>query len=348
MSNIKQRPLAQRLARPELLELEVYQSARRIGGRGDIWINANESPFNNSELASLNRYPECQPPELISAYSRYSGVSEQNIITGRGADEAIELLIRTFCIPGIDSIASFGPTYGMYAISAKTFNVGVKSLSLTADYQLPKDIVNQTQGAKLVFICNPNNPTGTVIDVENIEQVLTKLPESIVVVDEAYIEFCPEYSVAHLIEKYDNLVVLRTLSKAFSLAGARCGFLMANPYICDMVMRVIAPYPVPLPVSQLATAALSDSGIKLMRQQVKSLKSCGARLSDTLQSIGAKVLPANGNFVLAKFQTSTVSEKLHSAGIVARAYNDPKLANCIRFSFSNQSDTDAIINILNQ
>ena len=347
MSNQPQ-TLAQRLARPELLELEVYQSARRIGGRGDIWINANESPFNNSELANINRYPECQPPALISAYSQYSGVSVDSIITGRGADEAIELLIRTFCNPGKDSIACFGPTYGMYAISAKTFNVEVKALNLTPEYQLPSDIVSQTQGAKIVFICNPNNPTGTVIDKADIEQVIKQLPDTIVVVDEAYIEFCPEYSVASLIEKYDNLVVLRTLSKAFALAGARCGFLMANPQICDMVMRVIAPYPVPLPVSQMATAALSEDGISLMREQVSSLKDCGARLSDALQNIGAKVQPANGNFVLAEFDSSKVSEQLQTAGIVARAYKDPRLANCIRFSFSDQADTDALINVLTQ
>ncbi|MEC4724924.1 histidinol-phosphate transaminase [Shewanella sp. D64] len=347
MSNQPQ-PLAQRLARPELLELEVYQSARRIGGRGDIWINANESPFNNSDLANINRYPECQPPALISAYSLYSGVSVDSIITSRGADEAIELLIRTFCNPGIDSIACFGPTYGMYAISAKTFNIRVKALNLTPEYQLPSDIVSQTQGAKIVFICNPNNPTGTVIDKADIEQVIKQLPNTIVVVDEAYIEFCPEYSVAQLIEKYDNLVVLRTLSKAFALAGARCGFLMASPQICDMVMRVIAPYPVPLPVSQMATAALSEDGISLMREQVSSLKACGARLSDALQSIGAKVQPANGNFVLAEFDSSKVSHQLQIAGIVARAYKDPRLTNCIRFSFSDQADTDALINVLTQ
>ena len=104
---------AKQLARPELLELTPYQSARRIGGRGDIWINANESPFNNSDIDKLNRYPECQPPELIEAYAAYAGVNTQQLIASRGADEAIELLIRTFCVPGKDSIAIFGPAYGM-------------------------------------------------------------------------------------------------------------------------------------------------------------------------------------------------------------------------------------------
>jgi len=336
--------LAQRLARPELLELQPYQSARRIGGRGDIWINANESPFNNCQLDKLNRYPECQPPELISAYSQYSGVATDSIITGRGADEAIELLIRTFCVPGIDSIACFGPTYGMYAISAKTFNVGVNALSLTDNYKLPTEIVTQVGDAKLVFICNPNNPTGTVIDRASIEAVIASLPDRLVIVDEAYIEFCADYSVADLVKKYDNLVVLRTLSKAFALAGARCGFLLANAQICEMVMRVIAPYPVPLPVSELACEALSDNGIKVMREQVTNLKTNGARLSDALRDFGAKVLPANGNFVLATFDDpQAAAAKLNQAGVVARTYSDPSLAGSIRFSFSNNEETDYLI-----
>lgn len=176
--------------------------------------------------------------------------------------------------------------------------------------------MTQTQGAKLVFICNPNNPTGTVIETADIEQIIKNMPESIIVVDEAYIEFCPDYSVAKLINKYDNLVVLRTLSKAFALAGLRCGFLLANPQICDLVMRVIAPYPVPVPVSQIATAALSHEGIALIREQVGHLKVCGAQLTHALHSIGAEVLPANGNFVLAKFNTQVSSERLQEAGIV--------------------------------
>jgi histidinol-phosphate aminotransferase len=339
------------LARQELLSLTPYQSARRIGGQGDIWINANESPFNNSDLDKVNRYPECQPAELINAYSRYSGVKPNQIIASRGADEAIELLIRTFCVPGKDSIACFGPTYGMYAISAATFNVGVIALNLTHDYQLPDlwpTLIQQaTVGkAKIVFICNPNNPTGTVIAKADIEQAIQAAPESLVVVDEAYIEFCPEYSVADLLDSYPNLVVLRTLSKAFALAGARCGFLLANDEVIDLVMRVIAPYPVPLPVSELAISALSPTGIDTMRTQVASLMEQGKRLSDALSAYGAKVLPAKGNYVLAQFDdVPSVATMLRDAGIVARAYKDPRLRDAIRFSFTSAADTDAIISL---
>ncbi|WOT06601.1 histidinol-phosphate transaminase [Shewanella youngdeokensis] len=342
--------LAQRLARPELLDLQVYQSARRIGGQGDVWINANESPFNNTDLAGVNRYPECQPPALLSAYSRYSGVPSNCMLTGRGADEAIEILIRTFCIPAKDSIATFGPTYGMYAISAKTANVAVNTLLLTDDFQLPSDYLTQLDNSatvcKIVFICNPNNPTGSVIPKAELIKVIDSNPERLVVIDEAYIEFSPEYCVADLVETRPNLVVLRTLSKAFALAGARCGFLLANPDIIDMCMRVIAPYPVPLPVSELATAALSPAGLTTMQAQVDEMKKQGLRLAQALHEYGATVIKAHGNYVLAKFTNKeAVQQKLTQAGVIARSYNDKRLTNCIRFSFSNQSQTDYLIGL---
>ncbi|MCG9721552.1 histidinol-phosphate transaminase [Shewanella sp. Isolate7] len=346
--------LAERLAQPELLSLEPYQSARRIGGEGQIWINANESPFNNSELEGLNRYPECQPPELIQRYADYAGLSSRQVLTSRGADEAIELLIRTFCIPGRDSIACFGPTYGMYAISAQTFNIDVNALRLDADYQLPQDLPSLVGDAKLVFICNPNNPTGTVIEPDAIEAVIRSLPDTLVVVDEAYIEFSPELSVVKLVERYDNLVVLRTLSKAFALAGARCGFMLANEAIIEMVMRVIAPYPVPLPVAKLAIEALSAEGIDRMQTQVDTLKANGERLAAALTAAGARVLPAFGNFVLAYFDQANeirvgeMQARLKQAGVVARAYKDPALADAIRFSFTSDEQTDALLALLSQ
>ncbi|MCL1085989.1 histidinol-phosphate transaminase [Shewanella glacialipiscicola] len=357
--------LAERLARPELLDLTPYQSARRLGGQGDIWINANESPFNNVDtatldLSKLNRYPECQPPELIKAYSEYSGVSAQKIVASRGADEAIELLIRAFCIPGVDSIACFGPTYGMYTISASTFNVGVKALNLSVEYGLPTSYVDEVRGAKLVFICNPNNPTGTVIEKAIIEQAIKALPDALVVIDEAYIEFCPEYSVANLLASYPNLVVLRTLSKAFALAGARCGFMLANEAVIEIIMRVIAPYPVPLPVSEVATQALSSTGVARMKEQVTELNKQGARLTAAIsaycdqfcgEKLGgadsrARVLKPNGNYVLAEFDdVAKVAALLQGSGVVARAYKDPRLAKAIRFSFSSKAETDFIVNL---
>ncbi|MCL1039087.1 histidinol-phosphate transaminase [Shewanella submarina] len=341
--------LAARLARPELLGLEPYQSARRIGGRGDIWVNANESPFNNTVLAGANRYPECQPPALIQAYADYADVPADSIICGRGADEAIELLIRTFCIPGRDAIVTFGPTYGMYGISAATFNVGVTELKLDGEFSLPSpgELAGSINDEKIIFVCNPNNPTGTLVSKEQITGLLTQFPDKLIVVDEAYIEFCPEQSSAPLLSEYPNLVVLRTLSKAFALAGIRCGFMLANPGICELVMRVIAPYPVPAPVADMATAALTETGISTMQTQVEALIANGRRLGKALEQAGATVSISFANFLLAEYEdVYTINGQASQAGIVARRYSHPRLANAIRFSFTNDAETDAIIRAL--
>ncbi|MBT1445592.1 histidinol-phosphate transaminase [Shewanella sp. JM162201] len=357
--------LAARLARPELLTLVPYQSARRIGGSGEIWVNANESPFNRSGIEGANRYPECQPPGLITAYAAYAGVDVNELVCGRGADEAIELLIRTFCVPGKDSIGIFNPTYGMYAISAATFNVAVKSLPLGDDFTLPlkeesdgnsdgksdnSDDLSAFDGCKLVFVCNPNNPTGTVLPLGDIATLARRFPNALLVVDEAYIEFArtedgkPLVSATSLMQEFSNLVVLRTLSKAFGLAGARCGFLLANREVCELVMRVIAPYPVPVPVSRLGEAALSEQGIAQMRADVNELIEQGKRIIAALNASGLTTAPSGGNYVLAfSDKVDALAKALASAGIVARRYAHPRLAQAIRISFSDKRDTDAII-----
>jgi histidinol-phosphate aminotransferase len=171
--------IAKRLARPELLTMTPYQSARRIGGSGDVWLNANESPFANSftgyDNAGYNRYPEFQPSALIENYARYSDVKESQVLASRGADEAIELLIRTFCIPGKDSITICTPTYGMYAISAATCNVAVNTVPLASDWQLDPQLTDKLNNSSLLFICNPNNPTGSTLTPAQIEPIINAL-----------------------------------------------------------------------------------------------------------------------------------------------------------------------------
>ncbi|MGL4473252.1 MAG: histidinol-phosphate transaminase [Shewanella sp.] len=341
--------LAQQLCRPELLDLQVYESARRLGGAGEIWLNANESPFNNSDIVGINRYPECQPPALIAAYASYAKLAPEQVLTCRGADEAIELLIRTFCISGQDSIGIFSPTYGMYAISAASHNVAVVDVALNEDWSLPVTATSTMQGCKLVFICHPNNPTGNLQSRAAIESLVKALPTSLVVIDEAYIEFSASESVIDLLEQHPNLVILRTLSKAFALAGARCGFCLADPAILTMMMRIIAPYPVPLPVALLAQAALTPDGLMQMRTQVQSLNQQRQRLAAALTECLAvsAVHPGQGNFVLATLSSlSLVTAILQQYGIVARQYKHPRLAQAIRFSVSHSADIERVIKAL--
>ena len=337
--------LADRLCRPELRAMTPYQSARRIGGNGDLWLNANESPFTDA-MPAYNRYPEFQPPGLIDNYARYTGLDAGQVVATRGADEAIELLIRTFCTPGSDRITQCPPTYGMYAISAATCNVAVNNVPLTADWRLDPALADKLNGSKLVFICNPNNPTGSSLTPADLDAVIARLQDDcLVVVDEAYIEFADAQSVAPLLAKYPNLVILRTLSKAFGLAGIRCGFLLANPPVVELVKKVIAPYPVPAPVADIATEALSAYGVEKMTSRVAQLNKLGQQFCDTVAPLPGvdAVYPSSANFVLVRFGDNRCFAALAERGIVVRDQGrQPTLANCLRFTIGNAVEMERL------
>jgi len=348
--------LAQQLARPELLSMTPYQSARRIGGTGDVWLNANESPFANTFTgyndSTYNRYPEFQPKKLIKNYADYSDLKEQQLLATRGADEAIELLIRTFCVPEKDTITICTPTYGMYAISAATCNVTVNAVPLTTDWQLDDQLVNKLNGSSLLFICNPNNPTGSTLTPLQLEPIVNALKNKcIVVIDEAYIEFSPQLSMASLIEKYDNLVVLRTLSKAFGLAGLRCGFMLANEDIIELAKKVIAPYPISAPVGEIASQALNLNGVAQMHSQVAQLNQLATNFSKdiaTLDDIQA-VYHSGANFVLVRFNNDSWFKQLSEAGIVVRNQTQvDTLKYCLRFSIGSEQEMKKLAAVLNQ
>ncbi len=349
---MKDNPI-QSLLRDDLTSLKPYQSARRIGGKGKIFINANESPFSNVrvndlDFAAINRYPEQQPERLINAYAEYANVLPENAVCTRGADEAIELLIRTFCNVGIDSVSYFGPSYGMYKISAQTCGIYSIEIPFNHDFSLPENWTNQER-SKLTFICNPNNPTGTLLKPSVIEAALKRNSCGLVIVDEAYIDFCYQNTVTSLISQYPNLVVLRTLSKAFSLAGLRCGFLIASTHVTEQVLKVLAPYPVSVPVEEIALQALSAEGLKTMRQQVAEIESNKALLADTLRSYSQKIIAGSANFLYAEFKhPDLVWNLLLENEIIARKYPVEKLKNGIRFTVGSGSETKTLIKLFEQ
>ena len=227
------------LARQLVKELVPYASARSSMSGGTVWLNANENALAPAYQldGTFNRYPSCQPKAVINAYAAYAGVGAEQVLVSRGADEGIELLIRSFCEPKLDSITICPPTYGMYAISAQSNQTAVDKVLLLNSEQLDLDGIFATR-PKLVFICSPNNPTGDLIPREQIIAVLEHFSgKALVVVDEAYIEFAPQASVVPLLSRYPHLVVLRTLSKAFGLAGLRCGFTLASPDVINALKK---------------------------------------------------------------------------------------------------------------
>ena len=340
----------EKLARKQVQALTPYLSARRIGGSGDVWLNANESPFDNEynvNFTRLNRYSECQPPELINAYAAYAKVTPEQVLTSRGADEGIELLIRAFCEPNEDAILYCPPTYGMYSISAETIGVKTKTIPLTSEWQLDlPSIERNLDNVKLVFVCSPNNPTGNVINRKDILSLLEMTKDrAIVVMDEAYIDFCMEVSTVDLLATYPNLAILRTLSKAFALAGLRCGFTLANKELIGVLSKVIAPYPVPVPVSDIATQALSEAGLARMKYQTLDLSANRAYLHAGLMVLnGVTVYEGWGNYLLVKFPDGDVVFKAAwDHGIVLR--NSP-IKDCVRISIGNREECEKTLSFI--
>ncbi|UAA37743.1 histidinol-phosphate transaminase [Paraneptunicella aestuarii] len=341
-------------------DLQPYESARRLFSGGQYWLNANESPFANEyqiDSDHFNRYPDCQPPKVISAYAKYAGVDAKSVLVSRGADEGIELLVRAFCNSGTDSILICPPTYGMYAISANTFNVQVQKAPLLDDFSLDLEaltaVANSEKPPKLVFVCSPNNPTGNRVAQSQLQQVLALFAgKSLVVVDEAYIEFDIEHSWASQIQEYNHLVVLRTLSKAFALAGIRCGFLLAQPEIIHVLLKVIAPYPVSDPVAQIAAQALSEEGVQRMKNQVSQLQEQQEVLLKQCQQfpgwqwLGDKC----ANFLLFRVpEKQAVMDYLVANGVLIRDQSKQvNLQGCLRISIGNEAENAHLLSLIQQ
>lgn len=349
----------QNLTCDHVRNLTPYESARRLfaasEGQERVWLNANESPTAaqySLNCTLLNRYPDCQPASVIQGYASYSGLSTNQVVATRGADEGIELLIRAFCNPAIDSVLVCPPTYGMYAISANTFNVGVEKVVLHPDFSVNVEAVNRFVGkVKLVFLCSPNNPTGTIIDQADIETMLQAYEnQAIVVLDEAYIEFSARSNQTALLAKYPHLVILRTLSKGFALAGIRCGFVLCSAPIKQILLKVIAPYPIPDPVAQIAAQALSPNGISNMHDNVNQLSQALTMLSEQLSQIEQISLVGTqcGNFVLFNSpHNKALMQYLVNNNVLIRDQSKQILLDgCLRISIGTADENAQLLSLI--
>ena len=361
--------LATQLQRTHLAQLTPYASARRSMSGGAVWLNANEAPTTPSLTADqqqLNRYPSFQSERLNGAYADYAGVQTQQVLSCRGSDEAIDLLIRSFCEPGQDSIMITTPTYGMYAISAQTHGAGVidvplrkaQDASLQLDLEgMAKQLTAAGKRVKLVFVCNPSNPVGNSLNLADVEQLLERVGEqALVVLDEAYIEFAAASGVQQLntiaswLSKYPQLVVLRTLSKAFGLAAIRCGFALANTDVIDVLRKVIAPYPMPQPCLDIAERALSGAGISAMQQLVADTVALrDAFIKQIMAKPWAlKVWPSCTNFVLVSVpDASELVRQCSAAGVLIRNQSAQRgLDNTVRMSIGSADEMNQLLEVL--
>ena len=330
-----------------------YQSARRIGGDGRVWLNANEleGPLFPGEVGH-NRYPDFLPQDIAKAYQAYCE-TDADTVAVRGADEAIDLLIRTFCKPAQDKILICSPTYAMYEFCADALAIETLDSPLEEDFSLDiADVIKKAELVNIVFLCSPNNPTGNVIPKTDLIEVLEGTQgKSLVVVDEAYIEFEPQTSAVNLIERYPHLVVIRTLSKAFGLAAVRCGFILASPNVMQYVAKLIPPYPMPDCSSQIVLEALSDERVSVMQDATLDLVEVRNRFATQLAKFDfiEQVYPSSTNFVLLKHKPEhQLFSVLAKNGIVTRnQHHEPALRNCVRISIGSKESMDEVIASLN-
>jgi histidinol-phosphate aminotransferase len=356
------RPARQRVtgilarARPDILELKPYASARSVAPGGRVRLDANESPWSPDAETALNRYPQPQDARLVRALAELYHVPTTQLLLTRGSDEGIDVLMRAFCAAGVDSIVTSPPTFGYYATSAAVQGVRVIERPRSAATGFHLDVASLVAGArdprvKIVFVCNPGNPGGEILGADDLIAVTDALRDhAIVVVDEAYVEFADQASLAVDVSGRDNLVVLRTLSKAHALAGARVGALIGAPPVVELLRRVMAPYPLPTPSIEAALEALT-----LVAQQLDAPARGGApaereRLAEALKTCPAvrEVLPANANFVTFRVHSAVAAyAALLAQDILVRDVSkQPGLEDCLRATVGTPAETDALIRAL--
>ena len=341
-----------KILRENIKKLIPYSSARdEFKGEATIFLDANENNFGSPLAENYNRYPDPLQLEVKQKISQIKGVPPQNIFLGNGSDEAIDILFRAFCRPGIDNVIIPSPTYGMYEVSANINDVEIKKVNLFADFQLNIETISEAvnENTKLIFICSPNNPTGNSFNREDIEVILNNF-EGIVVIDEAYINFSKQRSFINELTEYPNLVVLQTLSKAWGLAGLRVGMAFASEQIINIFNKVKPPYNINAASQKLAIEALGDVGrINSWIKQIVSERDRMAKALATLPYV-ITVFPSDSNFILVKTSNpKTIYDSLVSKGIIVRDRSKVQLCEgCIRITIGTAEENIVVWNSLKE
>jgi len=342
------------LARPEIVALKAYSHAS--------WdpafdrLHANELPWRaetDRSSAGLNRYPEPHPHELAARLAGLYGVRADQLLPGRGSDESIDLVVRGFCRAGLDNVIICPPTFGMYSVAARIQGAEVREVPLRPerDFALDVEAVLAACDAntRIVFLCSPNNPTGNALDPAAIESLLVALgTSSLVVVDEAYIEFSGDRSLATALGRFPNLVVMRTLSKAFGLAGARVGSLIADAAIVALLGKVIPPYSIPQLTIEAVFATLAAPQLAIQRERVAQVRGERERLRAALTAARGvrKVWPSVANFLLVDFEAAEAAlEAARRAKLLIRDMRSVS-PHSLRISVGTPEQNDRLIRSL--
>lgn len=338
------------ILRTNIKNLTPYSSARdEYQGEASVFLDANENAFGSPLAQQFNRYPDPLQYEVKIRLTAIKGVPPRNIFIGNGSDEAIDILFRSFCNPGVDNVIIVPPTYGMYQVSANINDVEARKVLLTEDYQLNLEGIAEAidEHTKLIFICSPNNPTGNSINREDVETLLANF-NGLVIVDEAYINFSRQKTFIQELTEYANLVVLQTLSKAWGLAGLRVGMAFASEEIIEVMNKVKPPYNVNEASQQLALEALSN--IDQVNNWIKETLVQRDRLVLELKNFDfvLDIYPSDANFILVKTNDANgIYNFLVDKGIIIRNRSKVELCEgCLRITVGTPDENTLLLQTL--
>ena len=351
------------LLRPHYRDLKGYVSAGMESDKTaeKIFLNANENPFELPGLEGFNRYPEPQPKALAKAYAKAYDVEPEQIVMTRGADEAIVILTKLFCEPHKDGVLICPPTFGMYGVNAHAMPAKLIEVPLIREdktFRLDKDTIIEKakdEAVKLVYLCSPNNPTANSFDKTGILEIIEALKnEAVVILDETYAEFSKQVSLTTELENHPNLIILRTLSKSYSMAGMRMGcFLNADEdFIALAKSKAIDAYPLPVAGVEAALHVLSSDIQKQAQANIKTLLAERDRMAEALKASNKieYVFESDANFILVEMQ-GAADFIAHAAkhNVILRDFSSkPGTENCIRISIGTPEQNDLVLKLLNE
>lgn len=337
----------EKLLRPHILGIKPYSSARdEYSGQEGVFLDANENPYSAPTGESFNRYPDPYQNAIKEKLAPIKGVWKSQIFLGNGSDEAIDLLMRAFCVPGKDNVLLLPPTYGMYEVSASINDIAIKRVSLTEDFQLrPKDILDAVdEFTKIIFICSPNNPSGNKMRRDDILAVLKGF-EGLVVIDEAYIDFSDEESFAGALDIFPNLLVMQTFSKAWGLANLRIGMAFASEEIIRVLNLIKPPYNISGLTQQKVLESLEKAD--KVKEVVDSILNEREALENKLKEIHfvQKIHPSHANFLLVKVPAAKeLYDYLTAEKIIVRDRSKVTLCdNCLRVTVGTPEENQRLL-----
>jgi len=336
----------QQLVRKNVWDMKAYSSARNeFKGEASVFLDANENPLNDK----YNRYPDPLQWVLKEKIAKIKNTTPEKIFLGNGSDEPIDLVIRIFCEPRIDNIVAIDPTYGMYQVCADVNDVEYRKVLLDENFDLnAQRLLDKTdEHTKLIYLCSPNNPTGNLLNRKEIEKILTSFP-GIIVIDEAYIDFASEETWISQLDKYPNMIVLQTFSKAWGLAAVRLGMAFASPEIISLFNKIKYPYNVNILTQDYVSTELDK--LELRKEWVKALLKSRDFLNAELSKLPfvERIYPTDANFILVKVTDANgLYKQLADKGVIVRNRNSVSLcAGCLRITVGTEEENEKLIEVL--